>query len=403
MIDRINYTHLDNAKNAFIQASRSTLDFAKEFGFCPDSTLGASSNVFQLDLKPFLSALTSRAVSSQGVHQSGSVIGHGASPDSLSITLIPEGLGTADDARPDDLSSDELVGFWHEIGIKTVAVMTNDAASSGMQSILISLYLPSSQPEIVFSKEFMTGFLGGFVDGCRIVKCVYFSGETPQLKTKIYPGQLDIAGAVFGLVPAGLAPIKSSELKVGDYIVMVESSGPHENGYTSLRDLATRLPNGYRTKLPSGTEYWSALNRGSILYTPLIQAILKHGIMPTSIEPISGHGWQKLMRNRENFGYVIEQMLPVPELFGFVQEQSGLSVKEMISTFNYGAGYTIFARTKADADAIVKIAADMPEQNGRKGLRAVVAGQVVDGKGERYVEVKPLGVRLGGDGFTLKK
>lgn len=374
VIDRINYTPLDNAKNAFISASRSTLDFAKEFGFCPDSTLGASSNVFQLDLKSFIKT--------------------GA--DSLSITLIPEGLGTADDARPEDLTSDELIEFWHNIGIKTVAVMTNDAASSGMQSILISLYLPSSQPEVVFSKEFMTGFLGGFVSGCKIVKCVYFSGETPQLKTKIYPGQIDIAGAVFGLVPAGLNPIKSTELQAGDYIVMVESSGPHENGYTSLRDLATRLPQGYRTKLPSGKEYWQALNAGSILYTPLIQAVLKAGIMPTSVEPISGHGWQKLMRNRENFGYVIDQMLPVPEIFTFVQEQSGLSAQEMISTFNYGAGYTIFTRTKDEAENVVKIAAE-------NGLKAVVAGQVVDGKGERYVEVKPLGVRLGGEGFTLKK
>lgn len=381
VIDRINYTHLDNAKNAFIEASRSTLDFASEFGFCPDSTLGASSNVFQLDLKSFIKS--------------------GA--DSLSITLIPEGLGTADDARPTDLTSDELVEFWHNIGIKTVAVMTNDAASSGMQSVLISLYLPSSQPEVVFSKEFMQGFLGGFVSGCKTVKCVYFSGETPQLKTKIYPGQLDIAGAVFGLIPAGLSPIKSTELKAGDYIVMVESSGPHENGYTSLRDLASRLPQGYRTKLPSGKEYWQALNAGSVLYTPLIQAVLKAGIMPTSVEPISGHGWQKLMRNRENFGYVIENMLPVPEIFTFVQEHSGLTAQEMISTFNYGAGYTIFTRTREEAESVVKIAAAMRGEGAENGLKAVVAGQVVDGKGQRYVEVKPLGVRLGGEGFTLKK
>ncbi len=387
MIDRINYTPLDNAKNAFINASRSTLDFAKDFGFCPDSTLGASSNVFQLDLKPFLKM--SQAGQSGG--------------DSLSISLIPEGLGTADDARPTDLSNDELVEFWHNIGIKTVAVMTNDAASSGMQSILISLYLPSSEPEIVFSKEFMTGFLGGFVAGCKTVQCVYFSGETPQLKTKIYPGQLDIAGAVFGLVPAGLNPIKSTELKAEDYIVMVESSGPHENGYTSLRDLASRLPQGYRTKLPSGQEYWQALNAGSILYTPLIQAVLKAGIMPTSVEPISGHGWQKLMRNRENFGYVIDQMLPVPEIFTFVQEQSKLSAQEMISTFNYGAGYTIFTRTKEDAQKVVELARTVKVPGRENGLNAVVAGQVVDGKGERYVEVKPLNVRLGGEGFTLKK
>lgn len=379
MIDRINYTHLDKAKNAFIEASRSTLGFAHEFGFVPDSTLGASSNVFQLDLKPFLKMMKA-----------------GSRNDSLFISLIPEGLGTADDARPEDLTSNELISFWHNIGIKTVAVMTNDAASSGMQSILISLYLPSSEPEIVFSKEFMQGFLGGFVEGCKRVKCVYLSGETPQLKTKIYDGKLDIAGAVFGVIPAGKKSISSQNLNAGDYIVFVESSGPHENGFTTLRDLASRLPQGYRTKLPSGTQYWEAINKGSQLYTPLIQSIMNAGILLTNIEPISGHGWQKLMRPRQNFGYIIEQMLPVPEIFAFIEKTGGMTTKEMLSIFNYGVGYALFVDTREEADMVVKIAHE-------NNLNACVAGQVVDGKGERYVEVKPLNVRLKGEGFGLKK
>jgi phosphoribosylformylglycinamidine cyclo-ligase len=143
MLEQVNYNALDKAKNAFIAASKQTMQFAQRFGFVPDERLGASANVFALDLAPFLRA--------------------GA--DKLYLTLLPEGLGTADDARPDDLSPTEEAGFWRNIGLKTVSCLTNDAASSGMQTILISLYLPSSNPEHVFSPPFLDGFLGGFVEG----------------------------------------------------------------------------------------------------------------------------------------------------------------------------------------------------------------------------------------------
>lgn len=373
MIDHVNYAVLDRAKNAFIKASRSTLKFAENYGFLPDETLGASANVFSLNLKPFLTA--------------------GA--ENLFITLLPEGLGTADDARPDDLTPAELTEFWHNIGTKTVAVMTNDAAATGMQTILISLYLPSSNPEMVFNEQFMSGFLGGFVEGCKKVGCVYFSGETPQLKNKIIAGKLDIAGALFGIMPAGKPPVTSTNIKAGDTIVFVESSGPHENGFTTLRQLAAKLPQGYRTKLPGGKEYWQAINAGSMLYTPFVQAILAAGITPTNIEPISGHGWQKLMRPRGNFRYVIENMLPVPEIFTFVQEKLGMTAEEMIKIFNYGVGYAVFARTLADAHKIVELAA-------KNGFKAVVAGHVEEAAG-REVVVTPLGVTLKGDDFALTK
>lgn len=372
-IDHVDYSALDKAKNAFIHASKKTLKFAKHYGFLPNETLGASANVFTLNLKPFLKV--------------------GAKE--LYVTLLPEGLGTADDARPDNLTPKELERFWCNIGIKTVAVMTNDAAATGMQTILISLYLPSSQPEVVFSKPFMKGFLNGFVEGCRRVGCVYFSGETPQLKNKILPGKLDIAGALFGIMPPGKKPITSENLQAGDQIIFVESSGPHENGFTTLRKLAEKLPKGYRTKLSSGRQYWEAINAPSILYTPLIQEILAAGIYPTNIEPITGHGWQKLMRSKKPLRYVIEKILPVPEIFKFVEKHTGMSAKEMIQIFNYGAGYAIFVRTEKEATKVLKIAK-------KHKLAVVLAGKVEESQ-KREVVVKPLDVVLKGDSFVLSK
>ncbi len=372
-MDHVNYSSLDQAKNAFIGASKKTAGFAKKFGFMPPSGFGASANVFNLDLRPFLKA--------------------GA--QSLQITLLPEGLGTSDDARPEDLSAAEQVRFWHNIGLKTVAVMTNDAASTGMQTVLISLYLPSSTPETVFGKTFMKGFLDGFVKGCRMVGCVYFSGETPQLKTKIYPGKLDIAGALFGVMPAGTAPIDGRDLGAGDRIVFVQSSGPHDNGFTSLRALVEQLPQGYRTRLPDGRDYWQAINEPTILYTPFIQSLLRAGVRPTNVEPITGHGWQKLMRSKKPLRYVIRRVLPVPAVFKFVEAHTGASREDMIRIFNYGVGLAVFTGDDADARKVVQIAR-------QHKLNAVVAGEVKK-SAKREVVVEPWKITLKGDDFGLQQ
>jgi len=372
-LDHVNYDALDTAKNAFIDASKRTVDFASKYGFIPDERFGASANIFELNLKPFIEAGSER----------------------LHITLLPEGLGTADDARPDDLTEKESSQFWYNIGIKTVSVTTNDAASSGMQTILLSLYLPCADPELVFNETFMKGFLDGFVSGCEQVGCVYFSGETPQLKNKIYPDKLDIAGALFGLMPPGIDPIDGSKLAAGNKMVFIQSTGPNENGFTSLRELSTRLDNGYRTKMPSGQEYWQGINNPSVLYTPLIQDVLGSGVKVTNIEPISGHGWQKIMRSKNALRYVIDNILPVPEVFTFVSENSGTPPDEMIKIFNYGLGMVIFVESDEDAQKVIEIAAE-------KDLQAILGGHV-ETASEREVVVNPLNTTLSSEAFLLEQ
>lgn len=372
-VDQVDYGVLDRAKQSFISASRRTLEFASPFGQVINSGLGASANIFALKSAD------------------------GSSPHGMHMTMLPEGLGTADDARPDDLTDDELKWFWQNIGVKTLACLTNDAASGGCRPLLIGLYLPSSTPEEVFSEPFLTGFLDGVVESCRKIGCVYLSGETPQLRGKIVPGKLDIAGCTWGVMPANYAEFLQCSPRVSDgaVIVLVASSGPHENGFTPLRAFATKLEHGYRTALPSGVQYWEAINAPSILYSPLVMEVLKDGVMPLSMECISGHGWLKLMRSREKLCYTIRDVLPVPEVFSFIQERFEVSTKEMLTTFNYGAGFAFFLRNEADAARVVGLAQ-------RLGYNAKISGSVHAAE-RRELVVEPFGVRIDGDSFLLQK
>ena len=101
------------------------------------------------------------------------------------------------------------------------------------------------------------------------------------------------------------------------------------------------------------------------------------------------------MRPKQAFRYVIEQMLPVPEVFSFVEAAAGMTKEEMLRTFNYGVGLAIYVHTDEEAAKVVAVAAE-------GGLKACVAGQVEESEA-REVVVKPLGVVIKGEGFELGK
>jgi phosphoribosylformylglycinamidine cyclo-ligase len=192
-----------------------------------------------------------------------------------------------------------------------------------------------------------------------------------------------------------MMPIDGTKLSAGNKIVFIGSSGPHENGFTTLRRLAKDLPRGYRTKLPNGQEFWQAINAPSILYTPLIQQILAADIAVTSIENVTGHGWQKLMRAKKSFRYVIEQMLPVTPVFQFIEETTGSTKEAMLKIFNYGVGCAVYVDGEDAAKETVRLAQSL-------NLSAIVAGEILPSD-RREVVVEPFSLSLTDESFSLAR
>jgi phosphoribosylformylglycinamidine cyclo-ligase len=137
------------------------------------------------------------------------------------------------------------------------------------------------------------------------------------------------------------------------------------------------------------------MNAASHLYTPLVQAVLREGIIPTAMENITGHGWQKLMRSAKPLRYVIETMLPVPELFTFVERHLEGGPAMMLSVFNYGAGFAFYTQSQQDAERIVSLAKQYQ-------LAAAIAGRV-EASPTREVVIAPLGVTLKGESFGIAR
>jgi phosphoribosylformylglycinamidine cyclo-ligase len=190
-----------------------------------------------------------------------------------------------------------------------------------------------------------------------------------------------------------------NEVKAGDAIVILSSSGIQTNGLTLCRALADRMPEGYLTKLPDGRSYGEALLDPSVIYVNFMEACQREGLALHYTAHMTGHGWRKLMRLDAPFVYRIEA-LPEPQpVFALIAKEAGLDQKEMYGTFNMGAGWAAYVDEK-DAERCVDIAR-------RSGYTALRAGRVASeagsgGKPRKAVEILPLGIVYEGSELTIR-
>ena len=86
----------------------------------------------------------------------------------------------------------------------------------------------------------------GFAEGCRQSNAVWGGGETPALRGIVNPQTIVLAGSAIGRIMPKSNRI-TGDVRDGDAIVMLASSGVHTNGLSLCRALADRLPEGYLT------------------------------------------------------------------------------------------------------------------------------------------------------------
>ena len=158
--------------------------------------------------------------------------------------------------------------------------------------------------------------------------------------------------------------------------------------------MAARLPDGYATELPTAaatTTLGEALLEPSLMYVPLIAALLDADIDVTYLSHVTGHGLLKLMRPAKELSYRIERLPEVPPVLSFLVEHAGMDAQAAYSTFNMGCGYAVYCGA-GSGERIVALAE-------RLGLRALLAGYVEEGP--RQVLLEPAGVVFAGEQLEL--
>jgi phosphoribosylformylglycinamidine cyclo-ligase len=310
--------------------------------------------------------------------------------DGRAFAFVVEGLGTKSMIARMVLERQGIDRFG-DVAYDTVAAILNDLCCVGALPLVVNAYFATGASEWYREGERTAALLAGWRQACVDAGCAWGGGESPSLPGLLDEREIELAGAAVGAVPMGHAPILGAELGAGDEIVLVASSGLHANGASLARLVAGRLDDGYATVLPSGATLGEALLEPSVMYVPLVAALLESELPLTYVSHVTGHGLLKLMRPARPLTYRIERLPEVPEVLSFLVTQAGLEPRAAYSTFNMGSGYALYCG-RGSGRAVVAIAEGL-------GLNAVLAGQVE--KGPRQVLLEPLGVRFDGGELEL--
>ena len=245
----------------------------------------------------------------------------------------------------------------HTVGIDCVAMNTNDLICVGAEPLSFVDYVALDKPD----EELMAKIGKGLAEGCKQSNCTLSGGETAILPELVHG--FDIAGTSVGYVKQDEI-IDGTKISEGDVLIGLKSSGPHSNGYTLIRKL-----------FDGDKELGKKLVEPTRIYVKEVMDLIKQ-VDVHGIAHITGGGLDNISRINDNFQYVIDNPLPVPSIFDWLQEKGNIDDKEMYRTFNMGMGMVIVVN-KDDAEKSVSIL----------GEHAQVIGSVRSGKSVIHAEV----------------
>ncbi len=257
------------------------------------------------------------------------------------------------------------------IGIDCVAMCVNDIACAGGEPLFFLDYIACGKnyPEKIAT------IVSGVAEGCIQSGCALIGGETAEHPGLMPEDEYDLAGFAVGVVDKKDI-ITGENLKDGDVIIGMASSGVHSNGFSLVRKIFrmdTETLNTYFDEL--GTTLGEALLAPTRIYVKALKSIKDAGVTVKACSHITGGGFYENIPRMlpEGKHAVIEKnSYEVPAIFKMMAREGNVSEEVMYNTYNMGIGMMV-AVDPADVDktmAAIKAAGDTP----------YVIGKITDGE-----------------------
>ena len=259
-------------------------------------------------------------------------------------------LVSATDGVGTKLKIAQELGIHDTIGIDLVAMCVNDLIVQGAEPLFFLDYFASSKLSVAEAAD----VIKGIAMGCKMANCALIGGETAEMPGIYQKGEYDLAGFCVGAVERKeLLP--KNNIKEGDILLGLESSGVHSNGFSLIRHILKENNLGLNYKL-SGQEIGKLLLEPTKIY---VESCLK-AIKTSKIKALSHITGGGLIENiprilPKNLTFKIDyNSWKLPDLFAFFQDQGNIEAVEMHRTFNCGIGM-ILVLEEADIDQITGI------------------------------------------------
>ena len=260
-------------------------------------------------------------------------------------------------------------GTHHTIGIDLVAMSVNDLVVQGAEPLFFLDYFACGQ----LDPEVGARVIKGVAEGCRQAGCALIGGETAEMPGLYKMGDYDLAGFAVGAVERD-AILPRTDVRAGDVILGLASSGIHSNGYSLVRKIVERT--GLRWSAPApfdpARELGVALLEPTRIYVKSCLAALRATKAVKALAHITGGGFPDNIPRvlPQGLGVMLDlHRVPVPPIFRWLADVGQVAEAEMLRTFNCGVGMVaVVAPGEADAvgNALV-----------REGETVVPIGEVV--------------------------
>ncbi|MCI0465882.1 MAG: phosphoribosylformylglycinamidine cyclo-ligase [Beijerinckiaceae bacterium] len=236
-----------------------------------------------------------------------------------------------------------LCGIHGTIGIDLVAMCVNDIAVQGAEPLFFLDYYATGKLDPAIGEEVVKGI----AQGCIEAGAALIGGETAEMPGLYSGTDYDLAGFAVGAAERGKL-LPRPDIKPGDSVLGLRSSGLHSNGFSLVRKIAERAalawtdPAPFAPKMPLGE---ALLAPTRIYVKPVVRALAKtDGIK--ALAHITGGGFVENIPRvlPANLGAEIDlAAIPVPAVFAWLAAVGGIAGPEMLRTFNCGIGMVIIA------------------------------------------------------------
>jgi phosphoribosylformylglycinamidine cyclo-ligase len=265
-------------------------------------------------------------------------------------------------------------GIHRGVGIDLVAMSVNDLVVQGAEPLFFLDYYATGKLSIKDATE----VIAGIADGCKQAGCALIGGETAEMPGMYHGGDYDLAGFAVGAVERKKV-LPRADVKAGDVILGLASSGPHSNGYSLIRKIITLS----RLDLSEPAPWAKTQSLSQALLTPTriyVKSLLKVIRKTNSIKAlahITGGGFTENIPRvlpKGTVAHINLDSFPLPPVFAWLQKIGGVAESEMLRTFNCGLGMIVVVNAK---DAKSTAAALK-----RSGEKVTILGTIAKRKGK---------------------
>ena len=237
------------------------------------------------------------------------------------------------------------------VGIDCVAMCVNDIACAGGEPLFFLDYIACGKN---FPEKIAT-IVGGVADGCKQSGAALIGGETAEMPGFYPEDEYDLAGFAVGIVDEKNL-ITGQNIKPGDVLVGIASSGVHSNGFSLVRKIFDMTPESLHTYYEElGKTLGEALIEPTKIYVKALKSVKDAGVTIKGCSHITGGGFYENIPRMLPDGVcaVIEKKsYPIPAIFKLMQQKGNLEEKMMYNTYNMGIGMML-ALDPADVDKTV--------------------------------------------------